>query len=67
MVVVVVVVVEEVVDTCFAEPASEVGTVEDVRGPGAASVLVFGEVTGTSVVVGTAVMEICCDAVVDAY
>jgi hypothetical protein len=67
VVVVVVVVVEVGVVTGFTEAAPEVGTVDDVKGPAAASEPVFGAVTGTVVVVGTAVTEICCDAAADAY
>ena len=64
---VVVVVVEVGVVTGVTEAPPEVGTVDDVKGPAAESAPVFGAVTGTIVVVGTAVTDICCDAAADAY
>ena len=65
--VVVVEVVDEVVDTELPEAFPGVGATDvDVELP-EASAPVLGVVTGTVVVVGTAVTEICCDAAADAY
>lgn len=67
--VVVVEVVDEVVDTELPEVFPGVGATDvDVEPPEAsAPAPVPGVVTGTVVVVGTAVTEICCDAAAEAY
>lgn len=67
MVVVVVVVVEEGVGPGSGEFATEDGMVDVVRGTPSVSASVTGAVTGTIVVVGSAVTVICCEAAADAY